>query len=121
MARRKRSTESGQRQAHGDGSLEAWTSAIRRERYLKALQRGEPGLRELAQNLLRDGCYLLEAAFNLTEDPECPYRFSDEARLEVQGSIVKLLRQMQTPITVARAGIAAQDPDFQRFIAKARA
>lgn len=105
-----------------DGSIKAALAAAQRERYERVIaEGGADALRKIAQERLQHGCWLIEAAFNLTEDPAIPYRFDEPVRRGVLEAIVGLIQLMRSPMAIQRAGLAAQNTGFQRFMRNVQA
>lgn len=100
-----------------DRVIAARLSAMQRDEYLRAYtEGGEPALRELAQERLQHGSYLVMAAFNLTNDPAVPYEFDEEVQFAVREAMVTLIRLMRRPMRCTIERVAAKDPAVERFM-----
>lgn len=115
MANRKRST--GENRA--EATFEGYVRTQRRTEYVKALAGGSKGVREFAEGQLQSGGCLIQRAFNLTNDPECPYEFDPQVQHEALGCIVRLIDLMRSPMKLRGASLAQADAQFQRFMDRA--
>lgn len=89
-----------------------------RDRFERAL--AEPdGLRMLGLKDLDAGLQFIVMAFNLTDDPGRPYSFSETVKEEVKQRIAEIFRLWKAnsaSMIVRTAGMAARDPQLQRFL-----
>jgi hypothetical protein len=99
----------------------AYAAQGRREGYLRALSKPD-GLHAIAASKLRSGLYFIETAFNLPNDPECPYTFPDDVRgqlADLLSEVFLLYKNNQDRMQRCTAALVEKDASFQRFMARA--
>lgn len=81
------------------------------------LQNG--GAKRMAQKEFDYGAGFLIRAFNMTDDPDRPYRFSEEAKAKVKEHLQKVMWWFENGGFEPRFGaIASGDSEFQRFMSR---